>query len=661
MNQGESSPDVASPPAEQCQRSQHRVESELEALRAKHADLQKSYTALRSEFDLQREKLERAAEEAAQLGRILEQSLNEVYLFDADTLRFLKVNRGARQNLGYTMDQLRDLTPLDLKPTFTAEAFAELIEPLRLGSEKHIIFETGHRRMDGSEYDVEVHLQMARFQGRACFVAIILDITDRKAAEEALRERERAHVTLINHLPGAAFRSGNDREWSMQFVSDGIALITGYSARQFLEGVVHLGNLIHPDDQESVWKGVQEAVKKRESYQVVYRLVCRENSTKTLWEQGEGVFSPDGELLALEGFITDITELKEAEEALRNLYDFNENLIATAQNIVLVIDPDGRVVRFNPAFERLSGWSLDEAEGSDWFETFLPKRYRAQSRRLFDEAIAGELGQWDLIPIVTKDGAERKMDWRAALLKDSSENLVGLLCTGSDVTDRLRLEQEVINASEEERRRIAQDLHDDLGSLLTGIDFRMKALTNLMSKRGHETEADSSSEINELVREAIRKTRTISKGLHAVGSHPDDLKVALNELVERVRSESDMRCQFRCPKPVLIGDAIMANHLFRIAQEAVNNAVKYSGGTQITVSLSDSDTHIALSVLDNGTGFERLDQEPRGLGLHTMNYRATAIGGFLRISRGKEGGTMVACNIPSCATDASTEDSCWTI
>lgn len=128
-----------------------------------------------------------AEDAAVHFSRILDDSLNEIYVFDAESLRFLRVNRGAQRNTGYTMEELRALTPLDLKPRHTKESFADLTRPLRDGEVESIRFETVHRRKDGTIYPVEVHLQLVA-QGEArVFVAIILDITERHEAEERLR------------------------------------------------------------------------------------------------------------------------------------------------------------------------------------------------------------------------------------------------------------------------------------------------------------------------------------------------------------------------------------------------------------------------------------------------------------------------------------------
>lgn len=140
---------------------------------------------------------------AFDLARILEESLNEIYIFDANTLKFLQANKGARANLGYSTEQLRELTPLDLKTGFSDEYFDDLLKPLRTKEKEQIEFVTKHQRKDGSFYDIEVHLEMTTFRSVPVFVAIILDITDRKRAEKALHESERKFRTLFEQSADA--------------------------------------------------------------------------------------------------------------------------------------------------------------------------------------------------------------------------------------------------------------------------------------------------------------------------------------------------------------------------------------------------------------------------------------------------------------------------
>ncbi len=135
----------------------------------------------------------------ARLGRILDQSANEIYVFDATTLRFSQVSQGARENLGYSMEELESLTPVDLKPEFTQKMFAKLIEPLRNGEKEYIAFETVHRRKNGSLYPVEARLQLSHRETPQVFVSIIQDITERMQTQERLHHL--AHHDVLTDLP----------------------------------------------------------------------------------------------------------------------------------------------------------------------------------------------------------------------------------------------------------------------------------------------------------------------------------------------------------------------------------------------------------------------------------------------------------------------------
>jgi PAS domain S-box-containing protein len=151
-----------------------------------------SFMAFLAVFFLERiiRERKRAEEIVARFGRIIEDSVGEVYLFAADTLRFILVNRGARENLGYSMEELRNLTPLDIKPEFNAESLAKVLESLLTGREKEARVRTVHRRKDGTTYPVEGHIQLSSTESSPVFVGMLLDMSEKHQAEEGRKKLE---------------------------------------------------------------------------------------------------------------------------------------------------------------------------------------------------------------------------------------------------------------------------------------------------------------------------------------------------------------------------------------------------------------------------------------------------------------------------------------
>lgn len=192
--------------------------------------------------------LERAAAASLseRLGRIIEDAASETFVFDAETLKFLLVNRGARENLGYSMQELEELTPVDIKPALSAQDFEQLVSPLRSGETTFINFKTIHRRKDGTDYDVDVRLQLLRDGERPVFYAAIEDITEREAAARALGDVSRRLDTILNNTTMAVFLM-DDRQECI-YMNEAAERLTGYSFAEVsgrpLHDVIHH---THPD------------------------------------------------------------------------------------------------------------------------------------------------------------------------------------------------------------------------------------------------------------------------------------------------------------------------------------------------------------------------------------------------------------------------------
>ncbi|MCH8024293.1 MAG: sensor histidine kinase, partial [Candidatus Marinimicrobia bacterium] len=213
-----------------------------------------------------------------------------------------------------------------------------------------------------------------------------------------------------------------------------------------------------------------------------------------------------------------------------------------------------------------------------------------------------------------------------------------------DVTDRRRIEQEVLQISEREQRRISQNLHDDLGQKLTGIAFLGQALAHRLEGTSEEL-SDDAARIAQQANEAINSARRLARELYPVNLERNDLESALAELVAGVESYSGITCEMSCDITVPLKDHQIMTHLYRIAQEALNNAVRHSGARAIQVKLTIQPELTQLEVYDDGVGMPDGLASVTGMGLHNMKYRANAIRGSLEIGSRITGGTGIICLI----------------
>jgi two-component system CheB/CheR fusion protein len=209
------------------------------------------------------------------------------------------------------------------------------------------------------------------------------------------------------------------------------------------------------------------------------------------------------------------------------------------------------------------------------------------------------------------------------------------------VIDRRQLEEELLAISGREEQRIGQDLHDGVCQQLAGIEFRNSALVQQLAK-DEEAKAEAML-VGELIRDATRQVRFLAKGLSPVQLDANGLMSALEELTSNASKLFNISCRFKCPRPVLVGDNTVATHLYRIAQEAITNAVKHGEARYIVVSLSDSVGQLKLRIWNGGAGFLAGASAKSGMGLRIMQYRAEMIGATLKIVSANGKGTTVAC------------------
>jgi signal transduction histidine kinase len=215
----------------------------------------------------------------------------------------------------------------------------------------------------------------------------------------------------------------------------------------------------------------------------------------------------------------------------------------------------------------------------------------------------------------------------------------------NQIRERQQLEALVLNISEREQQRIGQDLHDGLCQQLTGIKFKNSLLQQKLAEHG-SAEARDAREIDTLLSEAIEQARNQALGLHPVRLEAEGLKTALHELAASINDVFGIECVCTFPDSVSIRDHAVAIHFYRIAQEAITNAIKHGKAKKIQLQLAERDGDFHLNIRDDGIGFTTLQSAHKGMGMHIMNYRARTIGATLEVHHGEGRGTTITCSLP---------------
>jgi PAS domain S-box-containing protein len=247
--------------------------------------------------------------------------------------------------------------------------------------------------------------------------------------------------------------------------------------------------------------------------------------------------------------------------------------------------------------------------------------------------------------VIARDGRVLWFQCEANMIRREDGRPWFIHGVGFDITERKGLEEAILEISAREQRRIAQDLHDGLGQHLTGIAFMSKVLEEKLSDKSLP-EAVEAAEIVKMVNQAIDNTRELARGLHPVAAEPLGLMSALKKWANEVEALFHIVCSFRCENPIAIHDANMATHLYRIAQEAVNNAIRHGKSKNILIRLAGKNGSGTLTIEDDGEGFPKGPAHAPGVGLSIMNYRADMIGGSLKVQPNSDQGITVTCMFP---------------
>jgi len=347
--------------------------------------------------------------------------------------------------------------------------------------------------------------------------------------------------------------------------------------------------------------------------------------------------------------------LRESEQRLRAI-------VETAVDAIVTIDQRGIIDSANAATQRMFGYRRAELIGRN-VRMIMPQPYHSEHdgyiRQYLRTGAARIIGIGREVVGLRKNGTTFPVNLSVSEVRLGDRRLfTGIL---HDLSARRELENQVVEASVSEQRRIGQDLHDGLCQELVGVGIAAELLANQLKAKSLR-EADAARQLGDAARSAAAQARDMARGLNPVNVHSGGLSDALQEFAARVSNSFGVNCGFRSQGRWQLQDDAKATHIFRIAQEATSNAIRHGKATRINIDLKCADSRISLTINDNGSGLpprlamasasasiptrNRPDPGRPGIGLQTMLFRARLIGGSLQIKPGRAGrGTIVACTM----------------
>ncbi len=505
-------------------------------------------------------------------------------------------------------------------------------------------------------------------------VGSVYDITDQKRAEQAARQSEQRFREALRHSQSILYRY-NFRTEQYEYVSDSVETFSGYSAEEFKTlGAAAFLETLHPEDRDEVTRQLlrQPNPEDRDQLQAVleYRRQARGGEYRWFMDWAT-LFYEKGELVAVAGSAYDITDQRRAQQELREAHSELEqrvqdrtaelaaseerwrSIVETAPDYVLFVEPDGTVRYINRAY---TGLSLDRVLGMK-IEEFAAPEYRDLLNGELRKVIEGAESSGCEAVSAGITGQPRWFSVRFGPFRRDGE-VIGATLIAQDITERKATEQalhdvqrRLMKAQEQERRRLAADLHDSVSQMLFALQMRLKRLHKQCDRCAQQQELETAIDhCNQLIHE----TRAVYRGLYPPGLVQLGLVSALRQLARDFQQTTEI--EVTCGRIVQSSrfDDTIEIALFRIAQEAVRNALRHGHAETVEIDLAMTKGELALRIADDGDGFDVRQTSSTSLGLRTMQERAVSIGGTFSLESSPTG-TTVEVSVPASPRSAIPE------
>ena len=572
---------------------------------------------------------------------------------------FTLVNPAWTKTLGWSIEEMTSRPFIEFVHPDDVEATIREAELLHSGTHETTLFENRYRCQDGSYRWLSWQVKL--FPEANELVATARDVTLQHSQAEALRAAEQAARHSEARLL-LALEAGRMGIWSWDLATNRVnssetqALIHGRSAAETDTQIGFEGN-IHPDDRGIVRTAIERAISNEAPDRVTYRVVWPDESIHWIEAVGRVFCDQSGKPVHVTGVCTDITERKHSENALRESEERFRLLAMHAPVGIVLTDAEGRVLFANPKVCEIAGGSAEEVMDFDWQAFIHPDDRQALLEAWQADIAAGRTHSSTPFRFVRKDGTICWASSTAALIRDLDGTLVGQIGVTIDVTEQktaeiaLRAEQELlrnlIEVQEKEKQFLCHEFHDGL------IQYAFGSTMLLESCRSNPQAMENASKLETVIanlRRGVEDGRRVIRGVRPAVLDDSGLEAAMEDLVDQYEA-SGIHVTCKCgPAIGRLSESIQTT-VYRVVQEALNNAVKYSGTDVVRIDLRKMNDDLHLEVRDFGCGFDVPSARKSGFGLLGMTERVRLLGGECRIESEPDAGTRIFVRLPIAGID----------
>ena len=459
--------------------------------------------------------------------------------------------------------------------------------------------------------------------------------------QQKLDVSEDKYRLLVENADCVILRMGKDGK--ITFFNEFAQKFYGYTEKEII-GKNILGTIIPKEDSlgHNLAKIVRDLKRQPELYtSFENENICKDGRRVWVSWANKAIRDEDGRVKEILCVGHDITERKHMENELQLL----AAAVRNSNDAITILDLEGSIIAWNLGAERIYGYSESEAMKMN-IDRIIPGHKQNEMMLQAERVLKGENIEFFETQRIAKNNRILDISLTVTLLKDEKGKPFAITTTERDITERRRLEKEILDITERERELIGQEMHDGMGQVLTGIAVMCKGLALKLKDKSLEEMKDALL-ISKLANKAIGQTRELAKMLYPVDIETGGLVSALKTLASTIQKTMGVTCQFRCGKSVSVKNLVEAKQIYRIVQEAINNAVRHGKTTNININLRLANKGTVLSIENDGLDFPKLSPNRKGFGLKIMEYRTDLIGGSLNIRKGDKGGTIVSCTFPN--------------